>query len=863
MRYCRNTAKFASSLLCGRLLLALAIFAIPGFAQTTGADPQALTAFLAGRVTVTTGEGATNNLAGITVKLTGPAPASSSRSAVTDADGRYEFTHLAPGSYTTETSLEGFKPWTATVTLTPGHAAVLDAPLQISTISEQVEVQGEATDIATQSVSATSIVSEKQLEALPLRTNELSEALSLSPSVIRTQEGKLNFNGQTESQGMLLVDSAENVDPVAGSFAIPIPPGVIQSIQVFNTPDSSEFGGFSGGLTRIELKAPPAAWRYKIYDFVPAFRAKNGDLVGLANMTPRFEFGGPLVQNKYSFSENLTYEFRRDPVRGLSWPFNETYKRSFISFTELQATLSPQHVVSININFFPQNLQFININTLVPQSASVDYRRRGVSAGLSDSYQLVSGAILSTVVRYTRFDSSTYAQGPADMEITPEGWRGNFFNNWARKANQAEILPTAQLPTKSWYGHHDLKFGIDILYRTYGGDSISHPIQVRAEGSSPNAVDGSLSEQINFQGAGLLKATSEEISEFAEDRWTLTSSLSVNFGGRLTSQTIGRSLAFAPRGGLAYSPRNGKTVIRAGAGVLYGHVPLLAAGFAENQERVITMYSSGLPVGPAITLQNLYLPAGATPSSPGSQDPSSTPRTFTWNVEVESAVRRNLSARVGYLDSHTRDLFIVDPMLPTSGTVGVLALTNTGTSQYRQAEFTVHYQPSERVDLNITYVWSRARGDLNALSDTFVPVEAPVIRPNAYGIASSDIPHRVLAGGIVHLPWWKLSVAPIADVHSGFPYSRLDVLQNYVGTPNSSRFPTYFSLDAKIYRDIVLHIPFLDSSKGRKIRLGVFSLNATNHQNPHDVFHTVTSPLFGQFAGFQRRFTGITLGVGE
>ena len=75
----------------------------------------------------------------------------------------------------------------------------------------------------------------------------------MSPSVIRTQEGKLNFNGQSESQGMLLVDSAENVDPVSGSFAIPIPVNAIQNIQVFTTPDSSAYGGFSGGLTRIDI----------------------------------------------------------------------------------------------------------------------------------------------------------------------------------------------------------------------------------------------------------------------------------------------------------------------------------------------------------------------------------------------------------------------------------------------------------------------------------------------------------------------------------------------------------------------------------------------------------------------------------
>ncbi len=791
------------------------------------------------------------------MKLTGPAPRSTSQSTLTDAEGRYEFARLATGSYTIEASVGGFEPWTATVTLGPGQAAVQDVALQISSLNERVEVQGEATDVATQSVSASATVSEQQLEALPLRTQELAEALSLSPSVIRTQEGTLNFNGQTESQGMLLVDSAENVDPVSGSFAIPVPPGVIQSIKVYNTPDSSEFGGFSGGLTRIELKPPPGAWSYKLLDFIPAFRAKGGHLVGLANMTPRLEFGGPLVKNKYNFSEDLTYEYRRDPVRGLAWPLNETYRRSFISFTELQATFSPRHVVNFNVNVFPENLQFTNINTLIPQSASVDYRRRGVSAGFSDAYQFDSGMILNTVVRYTRFDSSAYGQGPADMEITPEGWGGNFFNTWARKANQVEALPAVQLPAKSWYGRHDLKFGTDVLYRTYGGSSVSHPIQLRAE-------DGSLAEQIDFQGAGLLQATGAEVAEFAEDRWTLTSHLSLNFGGRLSSQSIGRDFAFAPRGGLAYAPADGRTVIRAGAGVIYGHVPLLAGDFADNQVRVIRSFdSSGALVGSPVTLVNLYLPAGANASSPGSQIPSSSPRTFTWNAEVESAVRRNLSIRVSYLDSHTRDLFVVDPVPGATGTNGVLALRNTGTSQYRQAEVTAHYRSSERADLNVSYIWSRARGDLNALSDTFVPFEAPVIRPNASGVLSADVPNRVLAWGFVRLPWWKLIVSPVADVRSGFPYSALDVLQNYVGSPNRARFPTYFSLDAKIYRDIVLHIPFLDGSKGRKIRLGVFSLNATNHQNPHDVFNNVTSPVFGRFAGNQRRFTGFVIGVGE
>ena len=445
------------------VMLSAICSAVPGIAGDGDLAPQASTASISGRVSVASSEGVSNNLSGITVKLTGPAPAATSKEVVSDTEGRFEFTRLSPGAYTLNVTVEGFKPWSATVPLVAGQDAVQDAGLQLNLVEEQVEVKGEATEVATESVTATATVSEQQLETLPLRTGKFTEALSVSPSVIKTQEGRLNFNGQAESQGMLLVDGAENVDPVAGSFAIPVPVDVIQSIQVFNTPDSVAYGGFSAGLTRIEIKPPSPLWNYKVLDFLPSFRAKNDSLVGLANMTPRVEVGGPIAKDKVNLSEDVSYEFRKDPIHGLTWPYNETMVFAFDSFTNMQWILSSKHLINFNLNDFSSTNLYANIDSLIPQSASVDFRRRGVSFGMSDAYQFDSGKVLTTVVRYINFFTDAHGQGTAQMTINPEGWGGNYFNTSSRNANQLEILPSMQLPSKSSLGHHEIRFGFDYL----------------------------------------------------------------------------------------------------------------------------------------------------------------------------------------------------------------------------------------------------------------------------------------------------------------------------------------------------------------------------------------------------------------
>jgi hypothetical protein len=246
-------------------------------------------------------------------------------------------------------------------------------------------------------------------------------------------------------------------------------------------------------------------------------------------------------------------------------------------------------------------------------------------------------------------------------------------------------------------------------------------------------------------------------------------------------------------------------------------------------------------------------------------DPNSSTRTFTWNAEAETSLRPDVTLRLGYYETRTANLFVLNPIPPASGgTSGFMALANWGRSNFEQAQISARYRPSERNEINLSYAWSRARGDLNTISDTFLPFQIPVIRPNVFGVRPSDIPNRVLAWGYVTLPK-KFVFSPVADIHSGFPYSNVDALQNYVGVPNSLRFPIYFALDVKLSREFSIRMPFKENSKRKKVNIGVFSQDVTNRFNPHDVYNNVTAPfpLFGQFAGFQRRLTGLDINLSE
>lgn len=845
----------------GLILPALIVLAPVGaVAQSARGAAPSNAGSIQGSVSLQENPGKSSPLSGATVRLSSANAGVPGWSTITDEDGAYRFAGLPSDTYTLEVSLAGFQTLTVTVDLTQGAILTRDVSLRLAATSQTAVVRETASSIATENASTATTVTSQQIVNLPLPQPSVTSALPLVPSVVRTQNGTLSIKGTPESEGMLLVDSAENVEPVTGNFSIPISVDAIQTLSVLEAPYDSQFGGFSGGLTEIQTKAPADHWQFGLNNFLPGFRGKNDHVVGVQDEEPRLYLTGPLWKGKLHFSEAITYTFTRPPVRGLPWPYNETVTQGAGARTSIEAILSSRHVMNLNLNLFSQHVQFAGIGALVPQTASSNDGQHGFSAGVSDSYQFASGMLARTVIQYTRLNTNAAGQGLADMLITPEGWSGNYFNSWVRNTDQLQVLPSLRIPLKNWHGHHEFTQGVAISRRAYDGTTHSHPVQMLRE-------DGSLAEEINFQGSGLTRGTDTEVAEFIEDRWGIGGRVTADLGARLDSQVAGRGAAFAPRLGLSFSPdKRQKTVIHAGAGVFFDRVPMLATDFTDNLTRVISYYdANGELTGTPISFENVNLrKTSGGGFAVATDDLDAASRNVTWNVELDHELRRNLQIRVNYLQSATADLPIVSPMPDVTGSSGgpsLLGLAYSGSARYHAFEAALRFQPTERDELDISYIHSSALSDLNLLSNIFVPFEQPVIRPNSYGISPSDVPNRLVATGSFALPF-KMTICPVLDVHTGLPYSSVDALQNYVGTPNSLRFPYYFSLDFQVYRDFSLSRFTLHGRPDNRIlHVGVLSVDVTNHQNPHDVFNNVTSPSYGDFAGFGRRVDGFFIEV--
>lgn len=643
-------------------------------------------------------------VAGAVCRLSGPSLPAQGLQVVTGQNGKFDFPGLPWGNYSVACAALGYWPLLKTnLEIRPGRLIVsLHVVLDRErSFRQRVEVHAHPGFIPAQQTGAPpSTFVSQQLMALPLAELKFKAALPLVPGVVRTPDGKLNIKGEPETKGLLLVDSADLVDPVTGSFSVEVPIDVIQSLQVYKSPYLPQFGGFSGGLTVIHTKPPADKWHWELDDPIPDFFFEGGHMVGVQDDEPRIYVTAPLLKNKLNMSESLVYFINRPFIEGLPWPKNLKRQESLTSFTDFQFVFSPHHLLSVNGRVFPKKDEFANIDALIPRPASENYGQNGYDVGATDRYLFASGGVLTSLFELMQFNTNGYGQGPADMLITPNGYGGNYFNRYQRWSNQEEAQETYDWPRREWHGRHQLEMGVDYLRRAYTGASNSHPVLVAR-------ANGSLLERIDFSGPGVLAQEDAGYGGFAQDHWLVNGHLSLDAGLRYTNESVGSHTAFAPRFGFSYSPGSGgRTVLHGGAGIFYDREPLLAADFPENPSRIISFFSpQGTLLAPPLRFPNMYglsQRAGAT-LIPSLRRPDTAPYDETWSFELDQELRPGWLLRLSYLSSYGRNQFDLEPQ-DRPGSNPALLLSNVGRSHYQEFVSTTRVRVGERADMDFSYV---------------------------------------------------------------------------------------------------------------------------------------------------------------
>jgi hypothetical protein len=223
------------------------------------------------------------------------------------------------------------------------------------------------------------------------------------------------------------------------------------------------------------------------------------------------------------------------------------------------------------------------------------------------------------------------------------------------------------------------------------------------------------------------------------------------------------------------------------------------------------------------------------------------PQSTTWTVQLEQRLSSAVKLRASYMQNDAAALVMMNPLAPLpEATSSSMLLTGNGRSRYRQLEIMSRIRlQGDKQQLFLSYVRSRAQGDLNDFNNYLGSFPAPIIRPNEFGDLPTDLPNRFLAWGLLHFPW-KLQLAPIFEWRSGFPYLVTDAAQAYVGTPYQQRYPNFLSLDARVSKDFKVNTKYT-------VRLSVSTYNLTNHFNPDSVYSNTDAPLYGLFFGQHKR----------
>jgi outer membrane receptor protein involved in Fe transport len=243
------------------------------------------------------------------------------RTVVTDSEGRYRAPALPVGGYEITAQLTGFQTVVRSgVVLTVATEAVVNVMMRLGDLSEQLTVTAEAPLVETTTSMVSNLVTQQQLQTLPLNGRDFSQLALLQPGVVMSRGSantsnvgqgiKISVAGARPAQNLFTLDGTAYNDALnntpASANGVMTGVETIQEFRVLTNTMSAEYGRAGGGVFNVITKSGSNQFGGSAFEF---FRADGLDAKNFFDeQKPDFQrsqfggsLGGPLVKNKTFF----------------------------------------------------------------------------------------------------------------------------------------------------------------------------------------------------------------------------------------------------------------------------------------------------------------------------------------------------------------------------------------------------------------------------------------------------------------------------------------------------------------------------------------------------------------------------------
>ncbi len=752
---------------------------------------------------------------GVEVLLKGPGGELQS---FTDANGKYEFPTLAPGTYSMRATIQGFAA-NENPNLEITGPVTLDVQLKIETISQEVDVKEEADKV--------SVEPEANSGALVLGDKEL-ESLSDDPDELSQQLQAMAGPGAGPSGGQVFID---------GFSGGQLPPkSSIREVRINSNPFSPEYD--RPGFGRIEILTKPGTDLFHgqaFFQFNNQSLNARSPLLAQSTVPPyKQEFydvniNGPIKKQKASFGIN----FERRNINEDAFVLATTLDSNLNPVTVNQAVTTPQ----TRTNVTPRLDYSINANnTLVVRYQYMRLGQDGQGIGsfslpstaynqatTENTLQVTETAVLSvrmvneTRLQYRRnsFLDSGAASNPAlsvqgaftdggaaigDSGNTTNSWevsnmstytRGKHVFKWGARAREyldSDISLSNFNGTFSFFGGQGPI--LDANNQAIPGSSeqltalqvYQRTLLLQKAGFSPSqirALGGGASLFSIGAGTPSTSVNQFDIGLFGNDDWKVRPNLTLSYGFRYETQTnIGDYSDWSPRLGIAWGidgkgNKAAKTILRAGFGTFYDRFPysttLQSIRYnGVTQQSYLIVNPDFFPTMPSLT----SLQAGVQPQQLQLIDPHLVaPRVYQANIGIERQINKYARISINYITSRgvhllrTRDInALLDGVHPFGDDQVRFLTESTGFSRTNQlfVNPTVNYK---NLSMFGFYAFSHGHDDNEGQPANPYDLRAEW-GPSSYG----DIRHRGVLGFSLPVPW-RVSISPFIVMSSGAPYT--------------------------------------------------------------------------------------------